>query len=97
MTSELEVCYFMSMCNIIICIFAKLIQQAVTRSVQDELSKLEFKVMMQKRNVEQLENKIKLLELNLEEFKLEKMVHMCNIKLYASMYVYAVYLLSVIL
>ena len=56
-------------------IFAKQIQQAVTRSVQDELSKLEFKAMMQKRNVEQLENKMKLLELNLEKFKLEKMVH----------------------
>ena len=77
MTSELEVCHFMRvyMCNISVYIFAKLIQQAVTRSVQDGLSKLEFKVMMQKRNVEQLENKMKLLELNLEEFKLEKMVY----------------------
>ena len=41
--------------------------------------------MMQKRNIEQLENKMKLLELNIEEFKLEKMVsiyaciHKCNI------------------
>ena len=73
------------MCVIYIatCLTNKYIQ-AVTRSVQDELSKLEFKVMMQKRNVEQLENKMKLLELNIEEFKLEKMVyiyvyiHMCN-------------------
>ena len=85
MTSELEVCYFMCVCSIYVYIYLlnKYIQ-AVTRSVQDKLSKLEFKVLMQKRNVEQLENKMKLLKLNLEEFKLEKMVyiyvcvHMCN-------------------
>ena len=40
--------------------------------------------MIHKRNVEQLESKMKLLELNFEQFKLEKMVHM-----YA--YIYYVY------
>ena len=45
--------------------------------------------MMHKVNVEQLENKMKLLGLNFEEFNSEKMVHMytyvcmCNIIAYA--------------
>ena len=50
--------------------------QVTTYSIQDELSKLESKVMMHRVNVEQLEDSMKLLEKNLEEFKLEMMVCM---------------------
>ena len=48
--------------------------QVTTHSIQDELVKLESKMMMHKVNVEQLEDSIKLLEKNLEGFKLEMMV-----------------------
>ena len=48
--------------------------QALTHSIQDELSKLESKVTTHKVNVEKLEDSINLLEKNLEEFKLEMMV-----------------------
>ena len=50
-------------------ILAKQIQ-AVMRKLQDEFSKLETEVMMRKVNVEQLENSMKLLEKNYEEFSL---------------------------
>ena len=45
--------------------------------------------MIHKRNVEQLESKMKLLVLNFEEFKLQKMVHM-----YAYIYNVCVVLLA---
>ena len=48
--------------------------QAVTHTIHDELCQLESKVKMHKANVEQLENNMKLLEKNLEDFKLEIMV-----------------------
>ena len=48
--------------------------QVTTYSIQDELYKLEPKMMMHRVNVEQLEDSMKLLEKNLEEFKLEMMV-----------------------
>lgn len=48
--------------------------QVVTRQLQDEFYQLNSKLMMLKVNVENLEYNVKLLDNNLEKFKLEMMV-----------------------
>ena len=48
--------------------------QVVKHKIRDELCELESKVMVHKINAERLQNSMKLLEKNLEEFTLEMMV-----------------------